>query len=566
MSQGFELSPDVVLPVEAVTETFAIVGKRGSGKSTTAVVMAEEMIGAGHPVLVVDPVGSWWGLRSSADGRGDGLPVVIFGGEHADVALHEKAGEVVAEAIIEGRFPAILDLSELSKSAMRRLMTDVLERLYHRNREPLHLIVDEADLLGPQRLQAEGLRLFGALDDILRRGRVRGLGATLVTQRPAVIHKDLISQTEVLVAMRLTGVRDVAAIDEWVRLNADEEEARILKASLASLPVGTAWVWSPSLLGGLQRVAVRPRRTFDSSATPRPGEQRPVASGFAHVDVAALGEQIHALTEEVAANDPVALRARIAQLERQLARQEPQVVERIVEKHIEVPIVLNGDLEQLRVVSERLANAIETARPPSGHAAEKDADRQALEPQAAPSPMPVPAAPAAGPGAPAKGQPQVPPAGERLPKAQRLVLTALAQHGSLSAVQVALLTGYSHKSGGFRNALSALRSSELVAGSGAAMTITESGRAALGTWDPLPTGAAMLRWWQDNHLGKAERAIVDVLAARHPDDVAVAEIAQATGYSASSGGFRNALSRLRTLQLAHNTAPGQLALSEELVD
>lgn len=51
MSQGFELSPDVVLPVEAVTEIFAVVGKGKSGKSTTAVVMAEEMIGAGHPVL-----------------------------------------------------------------------------------------------------------------------------------------------------------------------------------------------------------------------------------------------------------------------------------------------------------------------------------------------------------------------------------------------------------------------------------------------------------------------------------------------------------------------------------
>lgn len=66
------------LPPAAVTETFAILAKRGAGKTNTA-VLTEEVVGAGQQVVVLDPAGVWWGLRSATSGRGGGLPVVIVG-------------------------------------------------------------------------------------------------------------------------------------------------------------------------------------------------------------------------------------------------------------------------------------------------------------------------------------------------------------------------------------------------------------------------------------------------------------------------------------------------------
>jgi hypothetical protein len=36
---------------------------------------------------MVDSVGVWWGLHSSADGQHEGLPMVVMGGEHGDVPL-----------------------------------------------------------------------------------------------------------------------------------------------------------------------------------------------------------------------------------------------------------------------------------------------------------------------------------------------------------------------------------------------------------------------------------------------------------------------------------------------
>jgi len=214
------------LPEEAVTETFAILGKRGVGKTTTARVLTEELLEVGLPVLILDPTGVWWGLRTSADGKRDGYPVVIFGGDHADVPLEETAGTLIADVIVSQRISAVLDLSSLSKSGTRRFSTDLLERLYHRSREPLHVVIDEADLLAPQRVQHGGERLLGAMSDLVRRGRVRGLGVSMITQRPATLSKDILTQAEVLIALRMTGPRDVAAIDEWVRLHADEDEAR----------------------------------------------------------------------------------------------------------------------------------------------------------------------------------------------------------------------------------------------------------------------------------------------------------------------------------------------------
>ena len=119
-----QISATLSLPLEAVTQTFGILGKRGAGKTNTAVVVAEEMIRAGLPNVIVDPVGVWWGLRSSKDGQRKGLPVYIFGGEQGDIPLEETAGQLVADFIVETRQPVVLDVSTFSKSAARRFMTD----------------------------------------------------------------------------------------------------------------------------------------------------------------------------------------------------------------------------------------------------------------------------------------------------------------------------------------------------------------------------------------------------------------------------------------------------------
>lgn len=574
---GLRMSADLVLPVEAVTETFAILGKRGSGKTTTARVLTEELLDVGLPVVVIDPTGVWWGLRSSADGRRAGHHVVIFGGDHADVPLEETAGRVIADVIIDKRVPAVLDLSHLSKSAGRRLVTDFLERLYHGNREPLHVIVDEADLFAPQRTPQGAERCLGAMNDLVRRGRVRGLGVTLISQRPAVLNKDVLTQAEVLIALRLVGARDRAAINEWIEAQADQTDVKEIIASLPSLPVGTAWVWSPGWLETLAKVAIRRPRTFDSSATPKVGQRVQAPRQMATVDLEALRDHIAATVDKAKADNPTELRRRLAAVQGELdaARRQnltpqpatPVQVEVMVEVPVEVPVLDAAALAEMRAIADDAARwaqqAVDAATDLATRVAEATA-KTAAAPAAAPRSrqVPAPAPVQAAPQRQSAPKPETTGDGS-LSKAERAILTVLAQHGTRSTTQVALLTAYSHKSGGYRNALSKLRTAGFIDGRGD-IAATSDGLAALGAFDPLPTGADLRRWWGQNQLGKAERVILDVLADAYPAAVDVVTIADATGYSPTSGGFRNALSRLRTLAVA--SGRGELVMADSLAD
>ena len=139
------ISPDLAFPVEAVTQTFGILSVRGAGKSNCGAAMAEEMFRAKLPFVAVDPVGAWWGLRSSADGKGTGLAIPIFGGRHADVPLERGAGQVIADLVVDERLSCVVDVSEFSEGDKIRFLTDFAERLYRRNQDPLHLFLEEAD-------------------------------------------------------------------------------------------------------------------------------------------------------------------------------------------------------------------------------------------------------------------------------------------------------------------------------------------------------------------------------------------------------------------------------------
>ena len=177
-----QLAKNLSLPLEAVTQAFGILAKRRAGKSYAARRFAEQLFNAGQQIVIVDPKGDWWGIRSSADGRSPGLPVVILGGERGDVPLEVNAGEVVAKLVVEERVSVLLDLSLLRKSEVATFMGMFLETLYRlkareQYRTPMMLIVDEADAVAPQKPFGGEERMLGAAEDIVRR-RIAGAAAT----------------------------------------------------------------------------------------------------------------------------------------------------------------------------------------------------------------------------------------------------------------------------------------------------------------------------------------------------------------------------------------------------
>jgi hypothetical protein len=100
----------------------------------------------------------------------------------------------------------------------------------------------------------------------------------------------------------------------------------------------------------------------------------------------------------------------------------------------------------------------------------------------------------------------------------------------------------------FNNYVGALRSRALIKGDGDRLTITNAGIEALGSWEPLPTGSALVDYWR-GRLGKAERLILETLTQVYADALTKEEVAVNAGYEANGGGFNNALGRLRTLEM-----------------
>jgi len=199
----FQISKDLALPREAVTWVFAFLAKRGAGKTYCAGDLCEEMLKAKVPIVVIDGMGIWWGLRVGVDeeGRPDpskpGMAVVVFGGKHADIQIDPLKVPKIVEAITETNISAVIDISQFRKGQQLQIVTAFVEELYRlADRYPVerHIFIEESDQWAPQKPGKEQLRCLGAFEDLVRRGGNRNLGCSLITQRSAVLNKDLLTQ------------------------------------------------------------------------------------------------------------------------------------------------------------------------------------------------------------------------------------------------------------------------------------------------------------------------------------------------------------------------------------
>lgn len=578
--KSLKIAPGVALPARVATESNALLGMRGAGKSNAAVVLAEEMFDAGVAWVAVDPKGDWWGIRSSSDGKHPGLPIPVFGGLHGDAPLESDSGQLVADLIVDENLTAVLDVSDFSKGERARFLVAFFDRLYQRHRrepQPRHVFLEEAHEYIPQQVTGDTARLKDSASRIVLMGRSFGLGSTLCSQRSARIHKDVLTQTDTLIPMRNTSPQDRKAILAWVE---EHDAGAELVASLPALKSGEAYIWSPHALGETRRIRFRSRRTFDSGATPIHGQRRKAAT-IADVNLKAIRERMAAAIEKAKADDPRELRRRISDLERQL-RERPAVEP----ERIEVPVLTDEDRTILRAASDKLAwFADEANQAAVRFAGEVAANIETLSAAWASIAAKLPDGAKQGPqtsggmatrqmqtgqrtirSSPEAGTPHVerrssqsagsPPAGSfALGAGERKILAAVVQHGQVTREQLTVLTGYKRSS---RDTyLQRLKAAGLIepAGDGG-IGATPAGRQAIPDVEPLPTGSALRVWWLDR-LSGGEREILAVLIRAWPRGVTRDAISDQTGYKRSSRDTY--LQRLRARQLIEADTTGVTA-------
>jgi hypothetical protein len=275
---GFKVSNKITLPPDSAERVFAILAKRGAGKTYDACVLAEEMVKHNIPIVIIDGMGVWYGLRVPVKYDGDkqipdydrpGLPVVVFGGEHADLPLIPEKAESIARSIIQSGISAVIDISQLSKGKSRRLVGDFVYELYRLNKNygTRHVFVEEADQWAPQKAPGDVAYSLGAIDEIVRRGGNFNIGCTLITQRSAVLNKDVLTQADYLIVLRTLAPQDKKAIQAWVEEMTEQRSPELAKwyDSLKELRDGEAWVWHPDKPVIFQRVMFRKRETLHAT-------------------------------------------------------------------------------------------------------------------------------------------------------------------------------------------------------------------------------------------------------------------------------------------------------------
>jgi hypothetical protein len=575
-----KISDSLSLPLNAVTQKLAFLGRTGSGKSYGAGKMAEEMLDAGAQVVILDVVGIWYGLRLLSDGKSPGFKIPVLGGLHGDIPLEPTAGALIADLIVDRGISVIIDVSQFEFDTDKaRFGRDFANRFFFQKKaapSAVHVIIEECQELIPQNPQKGEEQMLHAFQRMWKLGRNFGIGGSLISQRPQEVSKKVLNQSECLFAFQMTAPHERKAVEDWMQEKGLDLD---IAADLPKLQVGNCHVWSLSWLRFSDKIQFARKQTFDASSTPEVGK---TARGrkLAPIDLVALSEKMKATIERAKADDPAELKKQIRQLQADLKKSErtQPVMHPVKLKFIEKPVISEADFKRIekaigfvkRLADDAQMSLIECHQ--SAGKVEKQFSRlkclKATPTVQPPRPAVQPIKAAASPirQAPHPARTETVTNAENgdkpLGKGAREVLKAIAQNpDGATEAQIAILTGYKRSSRGlFRQQLS---SKGFIESGGREWIATQSGADYLGDdLKPLPTGQELREHWM-NTLSGGELALFKGYVEQYPNDVPNDYFIEGGIYQRSSVGlFRQKLAARNLIV----TSPGRAKANPILFD
>jgi len=166
-----------------VTGRTCVLGSSGSGKSYAVGVLCEELCRNDVPFAIVDTEGEHTGLKEKFE--------AIWVGEEkdSDISWENLDVDDLARQAPDIS-PLIMDVSDLTDP--REMVSSFVTALYQtltERRTPYLVVVEEADKFVPQ--YGQRVPIFA---EVARRGRKRGMGLMICSQRPSLVDKNVLSQ------------------------------------------------------------------------------------------------------------------------------------------------------------------------------------------------------------------------------------------------------------------------------------------------------------------------------------------------------------------------------------
>ncbi len=255
MGTPLHISDDLALDLEEIIgQCIAILGIRGSGKSNTAGVIFEELLKNNYPLSVVDIDGEYFGLKEKFE------VLVVGAGEGVEIEVDVDCAEEIAQISMEKNVPVVLDLSGFLSEERNAFLQEYLTSLWNlagKLRRPYIVGIEEAHEFIPQGTRTELKELIAR---IALRGRKRGLGAIIVSQRSAKVEKDVLSQAGILFLHRVVHEADMRVYSELLPWRKSE-----VKELISALDTGNCvYINGDTVLP----IYVRERETFHAGFTP----------------------------------------------------------------------------------------------------------------------------------------------------------------------------------------------------------------------------------------------------------------------------------------------------------
>lgn len=253
IAPGLHLTAD-----DFVGSRTAVLGSSGMGKSNTVAALIEELADK-VPMTIVDIESEYHSLR-------DEYPFIVAGkGPHIDRVIGIGDAARLAREIMDSGQSIILDLLEFKKDERDELLRVYFETLWDielKARKPHLIVLEEAHEYVPQGKASEALDIFKT---VALRGRKRGIGIILASQRSAKVSKDVLTQMDRLIMHAVQFPNDIATYINILPMHPSDSDAMI-----KALTVGQAIVRRPGA-DGKQRAdvfTIRKRHSRDLGATP----------------------------------------------------------------------------------------------------------------------------------------------------------------------------------------------------------------------------------------------------------------------------------------------------------
>lgn len=242
--EDFLIDPNLI-----VTGRTCVIGASGSGKSYAVAVICEELCKKGIGFAILDTEGEYAGIKEKYKA------ILVSNDDKPDLKLEQLDMHQLAEQAPDID-PIILDLSDSDKP--KEVAESFLIHLYttlSKRRVPYLVIIEEADRFVPQ--QGDRLKIIA---EIARRGRKRGMGLMVCTQRPSLVDKNILSQCGNQLIGRLVIMNDLQSVSQFF-------SARTVPKQLTSLAPGNFYA-----MGGFSPqpvlIRIRARETPHLGATP----------------------------------------------------------------------------------------------------------------------------------------------------------------------------------------------------------------------------------------------------------------------------------------------------------